>query len=77
MRSKGIQYYQVQFTFNFNTPSLNVVNGFLALSAQGKPFTMSLGVAGAIKVHKQVRLLVLLLYHRAIWLSLLVLIRLR
>ncbi|EPA2040083.1 hypothetical protein ACQ092_000286 [Escherichia coli] len=46
MRSTGIQYYQIQFTLNFNPASLNEVNSFLAQYAQGKPFTMSLGLAG-------------------------------
>ncbi|ENV4137235.1 hypothetical protein ACFJ8K_001301 [Escherichia coli] len=46
MRSTGIQYYQIQFTLNFNSTALREVNSFLAQYAQGKPFTMSLGVAG-------------------------------
>lgn len=46
MRSTGIQYYQIQFTLNFNPGSLKEVNSFLAQYAQGQPFTMSLGVAG-------------------------------
>ena len=46
MRSTGIQYYQIQFTLNFNPSSFAEVNSFLSQYAQGKPFTFSLGVAG-------------------------------
>lgn len=46
MRSTGIQYYNIQFTLNFNPSALTEVNSFLAQYAQGKPFTFSLGVAG-------------------------------
>ncbi|EOM9564465.1 hypothetical protein ACLB83_002541 [Escherichia coli] len=46
MRSTGIQYYQIQFTLNFNSPALAEVNAFLAQYSQGKPFTLTLGVAG-------------------------------
>lgn len=46
MRSTGIQYYQIQFTLNFNPTALSEVNSFLAQYSQGQPFTLSLGVAG-------------------------------
>lgn len=46
MRSTGIQYYQIQFTLNFTLVNLNEVKSFIAQYAQGKPFTMSLGLAG-------------------------------
>jgi len=46
MRSTGIQYYQIQFSLSFNPASLREVNNFIAQYAKGKPFTMSLGVAG-------------------------------
>jgi len=46
LRSTGIQYYQIQFTLNFNPTSFSEVNNFLAQYAQGKPFTLSLGIAG-------------------------------
>ena len=46
MRSTGIQYNQISFTLNFNPSALGEVNNFLAQYSQGKPFTLSLGVAG-------------------------------
>ncbi|MEP9178625.1 hypothetical protein ABKT77_07530 [Enterobacter cloacae] len=49
MRSTGIQYYQIQFTLNFNASHSNEYNAFIAQYAQGKPFTMSLGVAGTYR----------------------------
>lgn len=47
IRSTGIQYYQIALTLNFNPVALGEVNGFLAQYSQGKPFTVSLGLAGA------------------------------
>nr|WP_129951582.1 hypothetical protein [Rahnella sp. RFA10(1/100)] len=46
IRSTGIQYYQIGLTLNFNPTSLSEVNAFLAQYSQGKPFTVTLGVAG-------------------------------
>ncbi|WCE14736.1 hypothetical protein [Enterobacter ludwigii] len=49
VRSTGIQYYNIQFTLNFNPTAFTEVNSFLAQHAQGKPFTFSLGVIGTYR----------------------------
>lgn len=42
-RSTGIQYYQIQFTLNFNQKDSSEYQAFIAQYSQGKAFTMDLG----------------------------------
>ncbi|MGC1010319.1 hypothetical protein [Pantoea agglomerans] len=42
-RSTNIQYYQIQFTLNFNQKDHGEIKQFLAQYSQGRPFTMDLG----------------------------------
>lgn len=48
-RSTNIQYYNLQFTLNFNQKDHGEVQQFLAQYSQGKPFTMDLGYLSKYK----------------------------
>ncbi|MGX9299885.1 hypothetical protein IAQ00_13645 [Pantoea ananatis] len=42
-RSTGIQYYQINFTLNFNKKDIQEYQNFIAKYGQGAPFNMDLG----------------------------------
>lgn len=48
-RSTNIQYYNIQFTLNFNQKDHLEVQQFLAQYSQGRPFTMDLGYLSRYK----------------------------